>query len=246
MIAPAAFQGVGRLEQRDHVEDRDRRRNPPVAAPGSAEPATRPARGRPARRRRRTGEADHVPVAAAARGGSGCAAIARNVARTSAGGHARRDLQLPIEVARGRSAASAAPWTSLCWRTSSPARWKPNVSTCQRKSWSSPQATRPRPVGDQRGLRARRAQPAGPSGRGSARRPAPAAAVRAPASAGVARRSPRTAGGTVRRGTADGAGARLRERIVVGREPRGQRRRDVRCAARSAAIVCISRMATAS
>ena len=47
--------------------------------------------------------------------------------------------------APSRIAASAAAWTAACWRTSSSARWNPNVPTCQRSSATSPQATRSRP-----------------------------------------------------------------------------------------------------
>ena len=35
---------------------------------------------------------------------------------------------------------STVEWTPLCWRTSSSARWKPNVSVCQIKCCSSPYA----------------------------------------------------------------------------------------------------------
>ncbi len=59
-------------------------------------------------------------------------AIARNVAITSR------------VAAKGRvddgdaSSARAAASTLECCRTSMDARWKPNVSTCQRRCWSSP------------------------------------------------------------------------------------------------------------
>ena len=42
----------------------------------------------------------------------------------------------------GEAAARAAAWTSLCWRTSNDRPWKPNVSSCQRRSRSSPSTTR--------------------------------------------------------------------------------------------------------
>ena len=47
--------------------------------------------------------------------------------------------------APARTAASAAAWTDACWRISSDARWNPNVPTCQRSSATSPQAARSRP-----------------------------------------------------------------------------------------------------
>ena len=58
--------------------------------------------------------------------------------------HARRRPR-SSRGAPSRIAASAAAWTAECWRTSSEARWNPNVPTCQRSSATSPQATRSRP-----------------------------------------------------------------------------------------------------
>ena len=66
-------------------------------------------------------------------------AMARNVASTSrvaADGRSDRGVA---------SSARAAAKTSECCLTSIEARWKPNVSACHRRCWSSPQASRAAP-----------------------------------------------------------------------------------------------------
>ena len=99
--------------------------------------------GHVARRRR---EADDDPVA-------GLDAVARLDRRRSPGTcrsprRAARRARPRSRVGRriaARSAARAARWTTACWRISSDARWNPNVPSCQRRSATSPQATRSRP-----------------------------------------------------------------------------------------------------
>lgn len=63
--------------------------------------------------------------------------ITRIVARTSS----VRSDNVPDAISR-----SAAAWTAECWRTSSSARWKPKVSTCQIRCCSSPYACRTAPA----------------------------------------------------------------------------------------------------
>ena len=88
----------------------------------------------------RPGEADHVPAGTPRRRtGPGSRRAARNVASTSAvwPDRARRPR---------RTSASARACTALCWRISSSARWKPNVSACQISCCSSPNACRVAPA----------------------------------------------------------------------------------------------------
>ena len=72
-------------------------------------------------------------------------AIARNVARTSPSVTPAATSRSGSAEGPARSASSAARWTAACWRTSSDARWNPNAASCQRRSATSPHATRPRP-----------------------------------------------------------------------------------------------------
>ncbi len=64
--------------------------------------------------------------------------IARIVASTSA---ACADSSPPASISR-----SARSCTALCWRTSSDAAWNPNVSACQIRFCSSPNACCPAPA----------------------------------------------------------------------------------------------------
>src|SRR5437867_1226212 len=75
----------------------------------------------------------------AAPSGQPSRAIRSSVARSAA-------LVRPDCASPPSSSATTRAWTSECCRTSSDARWNPNVSTCHRRCWSSPKAARGTPA----------------------------------------------------------------------------------------------------
>ena len=123
---PVRIGGVGQvlaaLEQRDDVQLRRLRLGGTASAASSWTAAMSAAEG----------EADHVPAAGLGPSAAG-SPPSRGTSPAPRGSCAESAAAAPA-----RSSASAAACTALCWRTSSSARWKPNVWACQISCCSSP------------------------------------------------------------------------------------------------------------